>query len=156
MPFFVPPFPGSKAFWIFLLLCALVFACEDESVTIPDGALQEHTVDLEGTWKVKQVLLNNQDITSIFDFEQIELHLEMDQLPTNFTIETGSAPFPVIENGRWEFNDPSYPTSISFDVDNTKRSVDFSSPPISGDNSFKISFSLGCPDNIYTYHFEKQ
>lgn len=156
MPFVTPPSPGLKMFGILFLIICLGLACEDESVTIPDGALEEHTIDLSGTWKVKQAILNQRDITDIFDFRQIELTLKMDQLPTDFTIETGSAPFPVLQGGQWEYNDPAYPTAIVFEANNNRRSVNFSSPPISGDKTFRISFSLGCAENVYTYIFEKQ
>lgn len=155
MPFFYPFQFGMK--YRCLILCGcLLLACEDQPIDIPDGALDEHTVDLGGTWKVKQVLLNNRDITSTFDFNQITLTLKMDAAPTDFEISTGTAPFPVVQNGKWEYNDLAYPTSIFFNVNNTKRSVDFSAPPISGDSSFKITFSLGCQDNLYTYYFDKQ
>lgn len=134
----------------------MLLACEDQPIEVPDGALEEHTVDLAGTWKVRQVWLNNQDITGAFDFNQIQLTLKMDQAPTEFEIITGTAPFPVVQNGKWEYNDLAYPTSIFFNVNNSKRSVEFSAPPISGDSTFKITFSLGCPDNLYTYFFEKK
>ena len=156
MPFFVPIRSGFEYYTLFGLLLCLMTSCEDQPVAIPDGALTEHTVDLSGIWVVKQVLLNNQDITPIFDFDQIQLTLKMDQLPTEFEIETGTAPFPVEQPGNWQYDDPAYPTAISFTTNNNQRSVDFATPPISGDSTFKISFTLGCPDNIYTYLFEKQ
>ncbi|MCB0688054.1 MAG: DUF5004 domain-containing protein [Saprospiraceae bacterium] len=156
MPFFVSGGSKTTLLWFALLYGLGMTSCEDQSVTIPEGALQEHTVDLSGQWHVVQVTLNGTDITTVYDFEQIRLTLNMDQLPTDFEIETGTAPFPVVENGQWYYNDPAYPTSISFTADNHQRSVDFAAPPISGDSSFKISFTLGCPDNVYTYTFNKQ
>ncbi len=139
----------------FLVCCVLWSSCEDQEINIPDGALQEHTVDITGVWKVKKVLLNNVDISQIFDFDQISLTLKMNQMPTDFEIETGTAPFPVQNGGRWEYNDPAYPTSMVFISDGGEESVQFATPPISGESFFTVSFSLGCADNLYTYFFEK-
>ena len=149
--------PVITKFTILLLMGSIMwYACEDQQIEIPDGALKEHTVDLAGIWKVKRVLLNNTDITQVFDFDQISLTLMMDQSPTDFAIETGTAPFPVRTGGKWQYNDLAYPTAMLFEAQSEKYTVSFAAPPISGDTSFKISFSLGCPDNLYTYYFEKE
>ncbi|MBK8501369.1 MAG: DUF5004 domain-containing protein [Saprospiraceae bacterium] len=146
----------TKCTMVLLVGSITWYSCEEQQIEIPDGALKEHTVDLAGTWKVKRVLLNNVDITSVFNFDQISLTLMMDQAPTDFTIETGTAPFPVRTAGKWQYNDLAYPTSMQFEAQSEKYSVSFAAPPISGDTSFKISFSLGCRDNLYTYYFEKE
>lgn len=146
----------SKTTLLILIFSVVWFSCEDQQIEIPEGALREHAVDLAGVWKVKRVLLNNSDITSVFDFNQISLTLMMDQSPTDFSIEPGSAPFPVRKAGKWQYDDLAYPTSILFEEQSVKHPVSFAAPPISGDKSFRISFSLGCPDNSYTYYFEKE
>jgi hypothetical protein len=143
-------------FTLLLVVSLTWYACEDQQFEIPDGALREHTVDLSGVWKVKRVLLNEADITGVFNFDQISLTLLMDQAPTDFTIEAGTAPFPVRTAGKWQYNDLAYPTSMVFEAQSERHTVSFAAPPISGDTSFRISFSLGCPDNLYTYYFEKE
>ncbi|NND35246.1 MAG: DUF5004 domain-containing protein [Saprospiraceae bacterium] len=133
----------------------MLLSCEDD-ISIPDGALQEQIVDLQGSWKVQQVILNGQDVTPLFDFGDIKLTLQMDQGPSDFQIETGDAPFPILTSGTWKYDDPVYPQSISFLSAQNERSVLLAEAPISGNTTFKISFSLGCEDNTYTYIFEKE
>jgi hypothetical protein len=140
------------------MLLSTVFilsSCEDKLV-VPDGALEEQTVDLQGVWKVSKALVNNQDITSLFDFSEVELSLQMNQGPTDFQIVSGDAPFPVLNNGKWIYDDAAYPTAMVFLSDGGERSVGFATPPISGNSTFSLSFSLGCADNTYIYQFEKQ
>ena len=79
----------------------------------------------------------------------------MNNHPFDYQIESGSAPFPVREHGSWSYNDNIYPTSMPFLSNSMQRSVDFEEPPISGNNSLKMAFTLGCHDNIYIYAFEK-
>jgi len=143
-----------KSFTLILLMSWAV-ACEEPDVQIPDGALQEQTVDLEGQWQVVRAYINQVDVTDRFDFSQVRLSLQMIGGPTDFQIEPGTAPFPVLENGTWSYNDLTYPTSVQLTVTDESRVLDFAAPPISGDISFSLSFSLGCVDNIYTYDFQR-
>lgn len=137
-----------------IALCIGVSGCEDE-VNVPDGALDEHTVDLSGDWKVTQALLNGRDITETFEFEDILLSLRMDQGPSSYELTTGLAPFPVRTGGTWAYNDLSYPTAMVFDAGGENGTVTFAEVPISGESVFKVSFGLGCADNVYTYIFKK-
>jgi hypothetical protein len=139
-----------------LVLCGLFAASCEEDINVPEGALDEQMVDLRGVWKVKQALVNNIDISSAFAFDQITLTLQMDQAPSSFEINTGEAPFPVVSGGSWTYNDVSFPTAMQFNAAAASGSVAFAEAPISGDSTFKVSFSLGCQDNVYTYTFEKQ
>ena len=135
------------------MTCAL--ACEDPDVQIPEGALQEQTVNLAGEWQVERAQLNQTDITDKFDFSEVRLILQMDSGPTEYQILIGAAPFPVLDNGSWSYNDLTYPTSVELLTVNQSTILDFASPPISGDVSFSLSFTLGCPDNVYTYDFRR-
>ena len=140
---------------LLVLFLSWATACEEPDVQIPEGALQEQTVDLAGEWQVVRAQANQIDITDKFDFSQIRLTLQMNGGPTDYQVDAGAAPFPVLENGSWVYDDLSYPTSVELSAANQSQVLDFAAPPISGDVSFSLSFSLGCLDNIYTYHFQK-
>ena len=140
------------------LLCASVMflACNDE-ITIPDGALEEHVVDIRGDWQLKTVRQNSEDISERMSFTDLTLHLEMDsQGPTEYQIETAGLPFVILEDGTWSFDDVSYPTTITFTSSKQTATILLDRPPISGDDYLSVSFSLGCGENIYVYEFTKQ
>ena len=148
---------GSAAFWLGTLTMCLFWltSCEDEGVSVPVGALEEQSVNLAGQWQVSRAWQNGEDITTLLNFSELILTLQMNGEPAAFEIETGSAPFPVLENGMWSFDDLSYPTALELNTNTSQRSIDFTNPPISGSSDFSLSFSLGCPDNLYTYAFRK-
>ncbi len=139
------------------LLCivGLLLGCDDDAVTIPPGALVEQTVDLQGQWKVSRAWINGQEASELFDFGQITLTLDMTNQPTSYRLETGQAPFPVIIDGEWTYDDLAYPTQLIFSNPNQRRAINFDAPPISANKTFKLSFTLGCADNTYVYEFEK-
>ncbi|NND05295.1 MAG: DUF5004 domain-containing protein [Saprospiraceae bacterium] len=139
-----------------LTSCLLMLtSCEDEDINVPAGALEEQPVDLSGQWQVSRAWQNGKDITDLLDFNEILLTLQMNGGPTAFQIKTGSAPFPVLEDGMWSFDDFAYPKSLNLRTNNSQRSIDFTNPPISSSSDFALSFSLGCQDNLYTYEFRK-
>jgi hypothetical protein len=137
------------------LLGIILLGCED-NIVIPVGALDEQMVDIQGQWQVARVWLNNEDITDRFDFGQIVLTLQMNSGPTNYEIETGDAPFPILDAGSWSYDDVAYPTVMNLQSGSHQRTLNFTSPPISGDSQLSLTFMLGCPDNVYTYEFRKQ
>ena len=140
-------------------LCIFLFSitgCNND-VSIPDGAFDENTVDLRGTWTVAGVTLNGVDISDRMEFSRMTLQLEMDgNGPTGYQIENDGIPFLVTENGSWFYDDKVYPTLISFDSPGKNAIATFSEPPLSGGSNFSIAFSLGCADNIYVYHLTRQ
>jgi len=145
--------------WLCLLIIPILCfsGCESKEVTIPGGAFDEKTIDLQGTWKISRVLLNGTEITDKFDFTGFALTLNMSGgQPAEFQINNASAPFVVINNGTWSYNDPVYPTSMKFNTGFDEGSVQFLVPPISTGSEMSISFSLGCHDNTYVYEFGKQ
>ena len=141
---------------ISLLAISMIISCEDRTISIPDNAFTEFTVDLAGQWKINQVMLNEFDITSQMDFSQLVLNLNMsNQSPSDFTLDGQLTPFIVSKNGSWSYDDPAYPTQIYFNDGIEMKIAHFETPPISRDTQFSIQFSLGCSDNLYTYHFIK-
>ncbi len=140
---------------ILVLFVTCAMACEEPDVQIPEGALQEQTVDLAGEWQVVRAQVNQIDITDKFDFSQIKLTLQMNGAPTDYQVDAGAAPFPILENGSWSYNDLTYPTSVELKSNSRWSILDYAVPPISGDVSFSLSFTLGCPDNVYIYDFRR-
>lgn len=139
-----------------LFLILTFFACENDEVNIPEGAFDEHQVNLQGAWKINRVLQNGVDVTGRFDFSGLRLTLAMDAAgPTTYQIDNAGAPFVILKNGDWSMNDNIYPTSMTFSDGNEQKTVNFSKPPISTNNSFSINLVLGCADNVYTYEFGK-
>ena len=142
--------------WALVALTVCLFSCNDE-VNIPDGAFDEKVMDLSGLWTIGAVSLNEQDITERLNFNDLTLKLEMNaEGPTSYEVDNGGAPFVVIKNGTWQFNDKVYPKSIVFTSPSGDEAVSFTSPPVSRDNSFTIEFSLGCEDNLYVYQMIRQ
>ncbi len=140
-----------------MIYASLIFlACNDE-ITIPDGALQEHVIDLRGDWNLQMVIQNKTDISDRLSFSDLTLHLEMDsEGPTDYRIETAGLPFVILEDGTWSFDDVSYPTTITFTTPGESSTVLLDRPPVSGGNFLSLSFSLGCEANTYVYEFIKQ
>lgn len=139
------------------LLCFLLLSGCEEELSIPDGAFDEHIIDIQGSWKISRVLLNNADVTDRFDFSGFELVLNMGTNgPTDYQINSASAPFVILENGSWAFDDPVYPTSMTFSSPFESASISLADPPISKDTKLNINFTLGCQDNIYRYELRKQ
>ena len=144
-----------------LLLCLvctsfLFLGCNDD-VTIPEGALEEHLVDIRGDWQLKVVNQNNDDISERMSFSDLTLRLEMNnEGPTDYQIETAGLPFVILEDGTWTFDDNAYPTAITFTSSNASATILLDRPPISGGEFLSMSFSLGCNENNYVYEFIKQ
>lgn len=146
----------SKILMCVLCLSLMFLACNDE-ITIPEGALEEHVVDLRGDWNLKIVSQNSNDISDLLTFSDLQLRLEMDANgPTDYQIETAGLPFVVLVDGVWSFDDVTYPTSITFTTPDESVTVLLDRPPVSGGNYFSLSFSLGCGVNNYIYEFSKQ
>ena len=142
------------ALWLVAGL-SLLSGCKEE-VSIPAGAFDENPIDLRGEWQISRVFRNDQDVTQLFDFSGLKLVLQMDENgPTSYTLDHGGTPFVVLQNGTWALDDKVYPTAMLFTAGNEEETVLFTSPPISGNPSLSISFSLGCNDNSYTYELVK-
>jgi len=136
-----------------ILFIFLFLGCEDEPDLNPDG-FQEFGVNIDGEWKVIQVLQNDKDITNLFDFQTFSLHMNYDNgQPSNFSYPDLSAPFSLKENsGTWSFDDPTYPKKINFS-DGTI--LDIKGALLSNGNTMTITTSLGCTSNTYTYLLTK-
>ncbi len=143
--------------FIFFILSYCIWSCESNEINIPEGAFEESTVILSGTWVISQVLMNDEDITDRLDFSGMKLKLSMENnSPSNFELEGPPTPFITTANGNWEYDDHAYPTAIYFNSGQNQKMANFDAPPISNDDRFTLHFSLGCADNIYIYHFIKQ
>jgi hypothetical protein len=142
----------------FITLCLVVLllpimACDDNLKVNPDG-FTELTVDLNGTWKIDQVLQNGLDITDALDFKSFALDLNYDgNRPSSFSL-TGKSPFVTsTAAGSWSFDDPTYPTAIIFS-DGTSASI-INPVLTSGANVLDLSIVMGCDNNMYQYKLSK-
>ena len=142
---------------LYLICSSFMFLACNDDITIPEGALEEHVMDIRGEWQLKIVRQNKDDISQRMNFSDLTLHLEMDSKgPTDYQIETAGLPFVILEDGTWSVDDVSYPTAITFNTSNASATVLLDRPPISGGDFLSMSFSLGCSENTYVYEFIKQ
>ena len=82
-----------------LICTSLMFLACNDDITIPEGALEEHVVDLRGDWILKNVSQNSNDISESLSFSDLTLHLEMaPEGPTDYQIETAGLPFVVLQD----------------------------------------------------------
>ncbi len=135
-----------------LACCFLVCSCntfnsdEDENVT-------EFTKEVDGTWRVIKASRNGTEITKLMDFSKFTLILNSD----NTYSMQNYLPFLVKKEGTWHVDDPQYPFKLIFDQAGASEEVVamLSYPVVNGKRQVSLSFSPGCPSNIYTYVFEK-
>jgi hypothetical protein len=136
------------------LVIGLFLMCESP-IFIPEGAFQEVTVDMSGSWKITSAYRNGIEISDKFDFTGFGLKLDFDNSEaTAYQIETKQVPFPVISDGNWKYNDPVYPTQMHLFSTLDTAIIEFVESPISGFNEMRIKFQLGCSDNVYIYDLE--
>jgi hypothetical protein len=130
-----------------------MFACNDDPENNPDG-FTEFVANIDGNWKIEQVLQNGKDITDLLDFQSFSLQLTYgDGQPSSYTFSNLMTPFGLSEaNGSWSFDDLVYPTRINFS-DGTSLAIE--GPVLSGGNELKVTVPLGCTANTYVYHLSK-
>lgn len=138
--------------FVFFVLAALM-GCEDDPNLNPDG-FTEFIVDIDGTWKVEQVLQNGVDVTSLLDFTTFSLQMDYDNgRPGSFVMSDLTVPFVLGQaNGTWSFDDPVYPTAINFS-DGTTLALEGS--VLSGGGQMTLTVPLGCGSNTYSYRLSK-
>lgn len=134
---------------LFLMLIMVILACDDDAVPNPDG-FNEVVTQIEGSWKIDQVLQNGQDITEFVDFQSFSLDFSyQDGLPSTFSLSDFNSPFVLkVSSGNWNFDDPIYPTMINFS-DGTELAIN--GPVLSGGNELVLTVPLGCGTNGYVY-----
>ena len=129
-----------------LLLAAVLFACKPERLAVP----AEPVKDIQGSWQVIRATRNGTDLTSRFDFSKFRIHFT----DSAYTLEN-PLPFIVSKNGRWAFDNPNYPFTLSFTLPDSTTQSPFQYPVVSGKRNIILTFSPGCSSNSYQYTLQK-
>jgi hypothetical protein len=138
----------KKLLFLFTALLATgFFACRPERLVTPS----EPVKSLSGSWQIIKATRNGTDITSRFDFS----HFRISFSDSSYTIDS-LVPFIVNRNGKWAFDDPTYPFNLNFTAtDSTVKSSPLLYPVTNGQRNVIITFSPGCSLNSYQYTLQK-
>lgn len=134
---------------IFLpILCSLAFfACKPELLIAPS----EPVKNLTGNWQIIKATRNGTDLTARFDFSPFRIQFT----DSSYTIDS-LVPFIVSHNGKWSFDDPTYPFRLSFQAtDSSAKTSPLQYPVTEGQRNLIITFSPGCSLNTYQYTLQK-
>lgn len=130
-----------------VMFILILFSCEKERTTAP----LEPVKTINGSWKIIKATRNGADLTARFDFSAFRISFT----DSTYTI-TDLVPFIVGKNGKWSFDDPTYPFKMSFTAQNdTVKSSSILYPVTNGVRNMIISFSPGCTSNTYQYTLQK-
>jgi len=136
----------KKIFYLPIIL-AVFAACKPEHMAIPSEPLK----DINGSWQIIKATRNGTDLTTRFQFSQFRIHFT----DSTYTIDS-LVPFIVGKSGRWAFDDPHYPFSLSFTAtDSATKSSPLLYPVVEGQRNIIITFSPGCTTNAYQYTLQK-
>lgn len=137
-----------KNFLLLLFICATgLLACKPERLSVPS----EPHKDLAGSWQIIKATRNGTDLTNRFDFSQFRIKFT----DSTYTIDS-LLPFIVSKNGKWAFDDPNYPFTVSFKAtDSAAKTSPLLFPVVGGQRNVIITFSPGCANNSYQYTLQK-
>lgn len=138
----------SKKIFIVLAIAALGFyACKPEMLSVSS----EPVKSLSGNWQIIKATRNGTDLTPRFDFSRFRIHFT----DSTYTIDS-LVPFIVSRNGKWSFDDPTYPFTLSLQAtDSSARTSPLLYPVTDGQRNLIITFSPGCSLNSYQYTLQK-
>ena len=137
----------NKTFLLPTLAALLLLACKPERLVAPNEPVKA----LSGSWQIIKATRNGADLTSRFDFSKFRIHFT----DSSYTIDS-LVPFVVSKNGKWAFDDPTYPFQISFaPPDSSRKFSPLLYPVTAGQRNIIISFSPGCGLNSYQYTLQK-
>lgn len=141
-----------KALLLLFIGCFMAYSCDTFSDDESDTPTESNK-EVDGTWKVIKASRNGTDITKFMDFSQFTLILKDDN---TYTMQN-YLPFLVKKDGTWNVDDPQYPFKLLFNETGSPTEVMamLNYPVVNGKRQISLSFSPGCPSNIYTYVFEK-
>ena len=137
-----------KKILVLPILCSLVFfACKPEMLIAPS----EPAKDLSGSWQIIKATRNGTDLTMRFNFSQFRIRFT----DSTYTIDS-LVPFIVNRSGKWAFDDPTYPFTLSFQAtDSSAKTSPLLFPVTGGQRNLIITFSPGCSANTYQYTLQK-
>lgn len=126
---------------------ACFVACKPEHLIAPS----EPVKTLNGNWQIIKATRNGTELTNRFDFSAFRVRFT----DSSYTID-GPVPFIVSKSGKWSFDDPSYPFTISFQAtDSAAKTSSLQYPVNGGQRNLLITFSPGCNLNTYQYTLQK-
>jgi hypothetical protein len=129
------------------LAAAILLSCKPERLVTPAEPIK----NLSGSWQIIKATRNGTDITTRFDFTHFRIHFS----DSTYTIDS-LVPFIVSKNGKWAFDDPTYPFNISFTpTDSSSKKGPLLYPVTAGQRNVIITFSPGCNLNSYQYTLQK-
>lgn len=130
-----------------LIVTVLLAACKPEHLIVPN----EPVKSLTGSWQVIKATRNGTDITTRFDFSKFRINFS----DSSYTMDS-LVPFIVNKDGKWSFDDPTYPFSIRFTPkDSSTITSPLLFPVVGGKRNVVITFSPGCIANSYQYTLQK-
>ena len=137
-----------KKILVLPILCALLlFACKPEMLIAPS----EPAKDLSGSWQIIKATRTGTDLTLRFNFSQFRINFT----DSTYTIDS-LVPFIVNRSGKWAFDDPTYPFTLSFQAtDSNAKTSPLLFPVTGGQRNLIITFSPGCSANTYQYTLQK-
>ncbi|MCS3802150.1 DUF5004 domain-containing protein [Niastella sp. OAS944] len=137
-----------KKILVLPILCSLLFfACKPELLIAP----LEPAKDLSGSWQIIKATRNGTDLTMRFNFSQFRIRFT----DSTYTIDS-LVPFIVNRSGKWAFDDPTYPFTLSFQAtDSSAKTSPLLFPVTGGQRNLIITFSPGCSANTYQYTLQK-
>lgn len=137
-----------KKILVLPILCSLVFfACKPELLIAPS----EPAKDLSGSWQIIKATRNGTDLTLRFNFSQFRIRFT----DSTYTIDS-LVPFIVNRSGKWAFDDPTYPFTLSFQApDSSAKTSPLLFPVTGGQRNLIVTFSPGCSANTYQYTLQK-
>jgi hypothetical protein len=137
-----------KKIIFFLIFCSIGFvACKPELLSVSS----EPVKDLTGNWQIIKATRNGTDLTTRFNFSQFRIRFT----DSTYTIDS-LVPFIVNRNGKWSFDDPSYPFTLSLQAtDSSAKTSPLQYPVTGGERNLIITFSPGCSLNSYQYTLKK-
>ena len=130
-----------------LLLAPGFFACKPEQLLAPS----EPAKSLTGNWQIIRATRNGTDLTNRFNFSQFSIYFT----DSSYSIDS-LVPFIVSRNGKWAFDDPSYPFTLRLQpTDSSAKTSSIQYPVTGGQRNLLITFSPGCNLNTYQYTLQK-
>jgi hypothetical protein len=125
-----------------------IFSCKTaEHLSLPSESVKS----LKGNWQIVAATRNGEDMIARFDFSQFRINFA----DSTYTIEN-LVPFAVNKNGKWSFDNPTYPFSLNLTTsDGTTKTSAISYPVVNGQRNLIITLSPGCSLNTYQYTLQK-
>jgi hypothetical protein len=138
---------NKLAFSMLILAVMGLASCKVEQI----NPVNESVKDITGTWQVTAATRNGTDLTTLVDFTQFKVQFSSG----NYSL-INPLPFIVDANGKYSLDNPKYPFEITFTATGaTPVATAFNYPIVNGVRILTLTFSPGCPQNVYVYTLKK-